>query len=184
MSSERAARAGVPAGHSRPAIVLHWLVATGVLIQFSLGWWMRTLPDKTGVQAYWYNLHKSVGLTVFLAVVVLLVVRFSQPPAALPDAMPAWQRRAARVVHFLLYACVLVMPITGYMGSSFTRFPIRYFGVVLPNFWGWDAPDLKALCSAIHLGTVILFMSLVALHIAAALWHLARRDGLFQRMWR
>ena len=30
----------------------------------------------------------------------------------------------------------------------------------------------------------ILFMSLVALHIAAALWHLARRDGLFQRMWR
>ena len=82
MSSERAARAGVPAGHSRPAIVLHWLVATGVLIQFGLGWWMRTLPDKTGVQAYWFNLHKSVGLSVFALALAMLIWRLRPPPPA------------------------------------------------------------------------------------------------------
>lgn len=168
--------------HARGVIVLHWIVAVGVLVQFGLGSWMRTLPDKTGVQASWFNLHKSIGLTVFLFVVLLILVRLRQPAPALPPSLPLWQRRSARVVHGLLYACVLIMPITGYMGSSFTRFPIRYFGYALPNYWGWESAELKALCSLVHLSTVVLFMALVALHIVAALWHLARRDGVFQRM--
>lgn len=49
--------------------------------------------------------------------------------------------------------------------------------------WGWDAPALKELCSAVHLGIACLLTVLVALHIAAALKHLlVNRDGVFQRM--
>jgi cytochrome b561 len=173
----------MPANHTRTATALHWLIAAGVLTQFCLGWWMRTLPDKTGVQAAWFNLHKSIGLTVFVLVVALIAWRLAHPVAPLPDTLPRWQRRAARATHLMMYACLVVMPVTGYMGSSFTRFPIRYWGVALPNFWGWDAPALKALCSLIHLYTVCIFMALVALHVAAAFRHLARGDGLFLRMW-
>ena len=76
------------------------------------------------------------------------------------------------------------MPVTGYMGSSFTRFPIKYWGMALPNFWGWESPELKALCSLIHFSTVIVFMTLVAIHIAAALLHrVVNRDQVFRRMW-
>ncbi len=170
--------------YTRTAIILHWLLALGVLIQFSLGWWMRTLPDKTGVQAYWFNLHKSIGLTVFMLVVVLLVWRFMHPPPPLPESMPSWQRRSARVCHYGLYLCLIIMPISGYMGSSFTRFPIRYFGTVLPNFWGWESAELKALYSFVHLTTVIVFMMLVAIHIGGAMLHLViKRDQVFRRMW-
>ncbi|MFM9972431.1 MAG: cytochrome b [Burkholderiales bacterium] len=171
--------------YTRTAMILHWLLALGVLTQFCLGWWMRSLPDKTGVQAYWFNLHKSIGLTVFVLAVVMLIWRIKHPPPTLPDFMPAWQRWSAKACHHGLYVCILIMPISGYMGSSFTRFPIRYFGVALPNFWGWESPELKALCSLIHLCTVWVFMSLVALHIGAALMHLfISRDRVFQRMWR
>ena len=98
--------------------------------------------------------------------------------------MPAWQRVAAKACHHGLYLCVIVMPLTGYMGSSFTRFPIKYWGMSLPNFWGWESPALKALCSAIHYYTVMVFMVLVAIHVIAALYHLlAQRDGIFGRMW-
>jgi cytochrome b561 len=170
--------------YTRTATVLHWLIAAGVLTQFCLGWWMQTLPDKTGVQAYWFNLHKSIGLTVFMLAVALILWRLRNPPPPLPGTMPLWQRRAARGAHYAIFACVLIMPITGYMGSSFTRFPIRYWGMALPNFWGWDAPELKALCSFIHLCTVSVFMTLVAIHVAAAFWHLlVNRDRVFHRMW-
>src|SRR4051812_48799146 len=120
MASDRPAQ--LPAHHTRTATVLHWLIALGVLTQFFLGWWMRTLPDKTGVQAYWFNLHKSIGLTVFMLVVALTAWRPPHPPVPLPATMPLWQRRSARTAHILIYACLLIMPVTGYMGSSFTRF--------------------------------------------------------------
>ena len=78
---------------------------------------------------------------------------------------------------------MLVMPVSGYLGSSFTKYPVKYFGLKLPS-WGWDAPGLKDLFSAIHYATVWLFMVLVALHAAAALKHLlADRDEIFARMW-
>ncbi len=172
------------ASYTHTAMGLHWLLAFGVLEQFCLGWWMRSLPDKTGEQAWWFNLHKSFGLTIFMLALVLLVWRLRHPPPPLLETMPLWQRWSAKACHNGMYLCVMVMPISGYMGSSFTRFPIRYFGMPLPNFWGWESPELKALCSLLHLCTVIVFMVLVAIHIGAALMHLfVNRDRVFQRMW-
>jgi len=101
----------------------------------------------------------------------------------LPGAMPKWERMAARANHFLLYACMIVMPVSGYLGSSFTKYPILYWGIKLPQ-WGWDSPALKDFMSQLHLTTVIIFIVLIALHIAAALKHwLVDRDGIVERMW-
>jgi cytochrome b561 len=75
-----------------------------------------------------------------------------------------------------------MQPIIGYLGSSFTPYPIKYFGHSLPQ-WGWDAPQLKVLFSSLHLGMAWLITLLVALHVGAALKHLVDRDGVFRRMW-
>jgi len=108
--------------------------------------------------------------------------RLSHVPPPLPASVPRWQARAARLNHGLLYAALILQPLVGYLGSSFTRYPIKYFGISLPN-WGWDAPGLKQLCSNVHFALACLITALVALHIAAALKHLFERDGVFQRMW-
>lgn len=170
--------------YSRTAIVLHWLIAVMVLGQLALGWWMIDIPKSPpGVRAYWFNIHKSIGLTIAILVIVRVAWRMTHPAPALPAAMPAWQRYAAKVSHFGLYACLVIMPVTGYLGSSFTKYPIVYFGNKLPH-WGWDAPAWKELCSDIHYGTVTVLMILIAVHIAAAMKHLLiNRDGVFQRMW-
>jgi cytochrome b561 len=102
-------------------------------------------------------------------------------PASAP--LPKWQRTAATANHWALYAAMLMLPASGYLGSSFTRYPIKYFGHALPH-WGWDWPSAKALMSSLHLSTACLLGALIALHIGAAVWHLARRDGVFLRMWR
>jgi len=88
----------------------------------------------------------------------------------------------ARLSHGLLYAALIAQPLVGYLASSFTRYPIKYFGVTLPH-WGWEAPALKQLCSNLHFALACLISALVALHIAAALKHLFRRDGVFERIW-
>jgi len=173
----------MPERYDKVAITLHWVVAVLVLCQISLGWSMIDIPkNPPGLRAGWFNLHKSIGLTIGLLVLFRLAWRIGHPPPPLPASMPRWQARAARTSHFLLYAALIAQPLIGYLGSSFTPYPIKYFGVTLPP-WGWDAPALKELCSAAHFGLACLITALVAIHIAAALKHLlVNRDGVFQRM--
>lgn len=120
--------------YTNTAIALHWIIAIAVFGQFALGWWMIDIPKSPpGVRAYWFNVHKSIGLTIGLFVLVRLVWRLTHPAPALPRAIPAWQRIAAKVSHITLYLCMLIMPISGYLGSSFTKYPIKYFGSTLPH---------------------------------------------------
>lgn len=165
-------------------IGLHWIIAIMVLAQASLGWWMLDIPKSPpGMRAGWFNVHKSIGLTVGLLMLLRLAWRFARPAPPLPGSMPAWQRAAASTSHFLLYALLIVQPLWGYLGSSFTRYPVKYFGVTLPH-WGWDSPALKDLFSGLHLATAWLLMAVLAIHVAAALKHLLLdRDGVFFRMW-
>jgi cytochrome b561 len=170
------------ARYGKVAMALHWTIAALALAQIALGWWMLGVPKfPEGLRAGWFNLHKSLGLTIGLIMLVRLAWRLGHPAPPLPQGTPRWEQRAARASHFLLYAALIAQPLAGYLGSSFSGYPIRYFGVALPR-WGWDAPALKALFSAIHLGVACFITALVALHILAVLRHLARRDGVFARM--
>jgi cytochrome b561 len=169
------------ARYSRAAIAVHWLLALALFAQLALGWWMLDLPKSPpGLRAGWFNLHKSIGLTIALVVLVRVVWRATHRVPA-DDELPAWQRNAARLNHAALYACMLVIPLSGYLGSTFTKYPVRYFGVVLPD-WNRDWPAAKQLMSSIHLGAVWLLMALIAVHVAAALWHWLRRDTVCARM--
>jgi len=166
------------------SIGLHWMIVALVLAQLALGWWMIEIPkDPPGARASWFNLHKSIGLTIGALMLVRLGWRVAHPAPPLPLSMASWQRTAAHVSHWLLYACLILQPLWGYLGSTFTKYPIKYFGMTLPR-WGWDAPALKDLFSTLHFATVWVLMAVIALHVAAALKHLLiDRDEVFYRMW-
>jgi cytochrome b561 len=169
--------------YDRVAITLHWLIALGILAQIGLGFWMIDIPKQpAGVRAYWLNLHKSIGLTLALLILVRLGWRLAHRPPPLPGTLPRWQLLAARANHGLLYLCMLVMPLSGFLGSTFSGYPIKYFGMTLPT-WGGKDEALKELLSVVHWASAWLFALLIALHVAAALRHRLARDGLFERMW-
>jgi cytochrome b561 len=172
------------ASYTRTAIVLHWLIAIGVFAQLSLGLWMIGIPKSPpGLRAYWFNVHKSIGITLGVLILVRVLWRLAHRAPPLPTTLPAWQRIAARANHMALYGCMVIMPLAGFLGSSFTGYPIKYFGHTLPH-WGWESQVLKEFCSIVHLTTAIVLMVLIAIHVAAALKHLlARREPVFQRMW-
>lgn len=162
-------------------MLLHWLLAAALFAQIALGWWMLDIPKSPpGLRAGWFNLHKSIGLTVAAATVFRLVWRATHPVRQ-AEGLPRWQSLAARLTHGALYLCVLLMPLSGYLGSSFSGYPVRLFGVVLPS-WTSAWPAGKQAMSSLHYATAWLLMGLVALHVGAALWHLMRRDGVAGRM--
>ncbi len=184
MTSAVAHRWPLPAmRYDQIAMALHWIIAFGVLAQIALGLWMIDIPKQPpGVRAYWFNLHKSIGMTLGVLIVLRLWWRLAHRPPPLPATMPRWQVKAAGASHALLYACMITMPLAGYLGSIFSGYPIKYFGMTLPG-WGWKAEDLKEFFSSVHLIAAILFMSLIKLHVLAALKHLLYdRDGVFHRM--
>jgi len=178
-SGDEANSAVVP--YPRVAVALHWAIALLLFAELALGWWMLDVPKTPpGLRAGWYNLHKSIGLAILAAVLLRMAWRAAHPQREV-EAMPAWQRTAAQVMHGLLYACMVVMPATGLAGSMFTGYPIRFFGVVLP-VWQRDWPAAKQLMSDVHDAIAWLFVALVALHVAAALWHWWQRDPVAARM--
>ena len=171
--------------YDRFSVTLHWLMAALVLGQIALGLWMTGLPkDGSGLRAAWFNVHKSWGMVLGLLIVLRLAWALLRPRvAAWPQARA--QRIAARSTHPLLYALLLLMPLSGFLGSVFSGYPIRFFGLQLPQLaQRWDAA--KALCSALHQASAIALGLLIALHVLAALYHqCVLKDGLLQRMrWR
>ncbi len=168
--------------YTRTAIALHWLIAVAVIVQFGWGWWMVGIPKQpVGPRVDAFNLHKSIGMTILLLMVLRSMWRLTHPAPALP-AMPRWQALLAHATHILLYAVLFVQPVAGYLGSVFSGYPVKYFGVVLPG-WGWKDDGIKDFMSAVHFAGAITIGALVTLHLAGALWHaVALRDGLLARM--
>lgn len=171
-----------PSRYTRTAIALHWVLAIGLIYQLGLGVWMGDIPKTPpGLRAEWFNWHKSVGIVLGLLIVLRGLWRLTHRPPALPDSLPVWQTWAAGVSHALLYVCMVAMPLSGFLGSSFTAYPIKFFGTPLPRLWEASA-DLKELFGTLHTTCSYVFMLMIAVHSLAALWHMIRRDGIAKRM--
>jgi cytochrome b561 len=165
------------------SIVLHWLLAICILAQLYLGFWMEGVPKSPpGVRASWFNLHKSTGMLIALIVLIRLIWRLKHSPPDWPLHMKSWQIHLARLNHILLYLCMVVMPVTGFLGSSFTPYPIKFFGVILPRWFEPDA-QLKEGITDIHFAAAYLFVTIILLHILAAVFHMIKKDGIGRRMW-
>jgi cytochrome b561 len=169
--------------YTRTAIALHWLLAAAILGQILLGWYLDGIPRGTPARSWWVNLHKSTGLTLGVLILVRLTWRWSHPPPPLPGSMPAWQRMAADASHRLLYACMLTMPLTGYVASNFSEYGVKYFNAVLLPPWGPANAHVYALLKGAHVVTSYIFVTLIGVHVVAALRHVFLRDGIFRRMW-
>ena len=169
--------------YTTTAIVLHWLIAAAVIGLIGWGWWMQTIPkNPVGPRVDAFNLHKSIGMTVLLLMLVRIGWRARhRPPPFMP--MPRWQAQLAQAVHLLLYVCLIVQPLSGYLGSAFSGYPVRFFGIVLPA-WATKHDTLKDAFSVVHLVNSWVLVGALALHVAGTVKHaLLERDGSFRRIW-
>jgi len=170
------------ARYTKVAIALHWLIALLVIAQVGWGWWMQEIPKQpVGPRVDAYNLHKSCGMMIFALMVARLGWRLGHPPPPLP-ALPGWQRTLANGTHALIYAALFVLPLSGYLGSAWSGYPVKFFGVTLPA-WAAKSDPLKDLMSRVHLVTGFVLVTAFALHLAGVVKHtLEGRREILGRM--
>ena len=160
----------------------HWTLALLIIGLIGLGWYLMGLSyyDR------WYytslEWHKALGMAA-LVIGVLNVCRAIGNPGLAPLATTAWERRATRVMHGLLFFMMVAVPLTGYVISTSAGDGIAIFG------W-FEVPAVLAKSEALRdmavelhyylaYGTAIL----VLLHVAAALKHqLVDKDDTLRRM--
>ncbi|WP_242139296.1 MULTISPECIES: cytochrome b [unclassified Sphingomonas] len=180
--------------YTRTAIVLHWAIALLVLLNIALAWsWPNFLPDAQVRPAI--DLHKSVGVTILGLALLRLLWRFGHRPPPFPRGYARWEVNAAHATHFLLYAILFAMPLTGWiMDSAYEHAaatPMYWFGLfqwprlgVIMNLDPVTKKSVHDTFGAAHELISYLVYALFFIHLVGALKHqwLDRTQEL-QRMW-
>ena len=173
----------MPNHYTRTAVALHWTVVAFIITAFAMGWIMTDMAISP-LRLRLFSWHKWVGVTVLALFFVRGLWRLThQPPALLP--MPVWQRMVAHSLHGLLYAMLLMQPLSGWIYSNASGYPIVYLGLIpLPNLVG-KGKALAATFKEIHsIGSVLLAVA-IGLHVLASLkHHFIDRDDTLRRMLR
>lgn len=170
--------------YGRVAAALHWLIGLLLLGQIVFGFLLDDIaPRGTPARTDVINLHKSVGIVLGVLIVVRVLWRLAHRPPAWPASMPAWQCQAARLGHGALYACMLLMPLSGYVASNFSKRGVNFFGHTLAP-WGPELPAVYKALNTTHVVVAWIFAALIAGHVLAALKHaFVDRDRIFARIW-
>ncbi len=166
----------------RLSIGMHWsmlLLLVGVYACIELrGYFPRGSDLREGLKTW----HFMLGLSVFALVFIRLGIRLSGPTPRVVPELPLWQRQFARLMHALLYAFLLAMPVLGWLTLSAEGKVIPFFGLQLPALIGPDKAFAHSV-QDIHetIGTIGYY--LIGLHAAAALFHhYVRHDNTLLRM--
>ncbi|MGN6519770.1 MAG: cytochrome b [Dokdonella sp.] len=166
--------------YSPLSIAMHWLMLVLLIAVYACIELRGLYPKGSDARDAMKAWHFMLGLAVFALVFVRMAIRFAtrspSPPAI------AWQRHLATVMHGLLYAFLVLMPLLGWLALSADGKPIPFFGLHLPPL---VAPD-KAFAHSVEevhetIGTIGYW--LVGVHAVAALYHhYLLRDNTLLRM--
>src|SRR5690348_18302489 len=155
--------------YTRTAIFLHWLILALLVAQYTIAWSMPHIGRNTPVTRL-ISLHFSIGVLILGVIAVRLIWRIVHGEPAPEAGIPPWQVRSARVIHWLLYLFLVVVPMLGWINASYRGMPVTFFGLVhVPPLigthaagWSWTG-DTHVLIAEYGI------LSLVGLHVAAAL---------------
>ncbi len=126
-----------------------------------------------------------MGITLLALMLVRFIWWVTNLAPEPPEGTPAWQRTAAWISHRLLYLLTFATAIVGWLMSGTFEHPLepKVFGLLpAPQLLLAGSPYGKLLAE-IHETLAIALMTLVGVHVAAALYHhFVLRDSVLRRM--
>lgn len=189
--------------YTKTAKFLHWLIAIGIFGMFALGWYMSDLPkeapkqmaydlfdwgiytwqlaEEASPRTFYFNLHKSIGVTIFALILFRIFWRLTHKAPALLASYKAWESKLAKNVHRLLYVLMVALPLSGIIMATYSKYGIKWFGIAFIK--GLDNKDMRELFYEAHeiIGLIILLV--IILHIIGALKHkFIDKDDTLKRM--
>ena len=165
----------------------HWAVFLLFVNQYLTGVLMMRLHGKDTAFGYaqgdYYTWHKSVGLVIIGLVLLRITWRKTTRLPDWPATLATWEQTAIKWTERVLYFCMVVMPISGYVFTLAGGYNFKLFGAVpLPQLIPKDA-TVARIAEFVHAGTAFIIIAAVALHLALVCKrHWVDRDGFLRRM--
>ncbi len=182
-----------PAGkrYNLTAIVLHWLIALGVIFMLFWGRYMTDLPKGSFERLEAFQFHYSIGLSILVLSALRLVWRFINPAPPLIETMKNYEKILAKTTHYLFYILLLALPLAGWASVSTSSLdaPIIFFDLFqwpwLPGVHGIENREIiNKVFKEMHVALGWVMLGLVVLHFLAVIRHtLILKDGTLKRMW-
>lgn len=189
--------------YTKTAVILHWLIALGIFGMFGLGWFMADLPkdapkqmaydvfdwgiytwqlaEEASPRTFYFNLHKSIGVTILALIFIRILWRFMHKPPALLASYKASERALATWAHRLLYVLMLAVPLSGMMMALNSKYGIKWFGIDF--LAGTDNKPMREFWVEAHEIIGIVLLLIVIIHIIGALKHtFIDKDETLSRM--
>lgn len=189
--------------YTKTAIVLHWLIAIAIFGMFALGWYMSEIPKEAPKQmafdvfdwgiytwqlaeaasprSFYFNLHKSIGVTILALIAFRMFWRITHKPPALLSSYKAWERKLATGTHHFLYLLMFALPISGFIMAINSKYGLKWFG--LDFVGGLDNEGVRDAFKEVHEIVGVVMLVLLILHIGGALKHkYLDKDDTMQRM--
>lgn len=174
-------------GYGALTKAFHWLIAALFLAQYFLAIVMLRTPADGSVlglaQSTSYNWHKSLGLLALALAIGRIINRKAGdlPPWA-PSLTPLEQATIHRCEQ-LLYAAMLVMPLSGLVYVMAGGFGVRLFGIYDLPVPADTYPILASTAKWVHVASAVLLLLPLGAHLALVLGHhLHAKDKILERM--
>ena len=159
--------------------LFHWVMA------FFIGWQLLKFFDRISDGEHWVGQtlvpwHGGIGALLLLLVVLRIIWAATQKNRR-PQQDPA-TATLVRIGHFLLYAAMLLMPVTGAWILVGKGYGLRPFGIELVAR-GPEIPWMAAAGGTLHSPLAWLLLIMIVGHIGVALFHhFVKKDGVLRRM--
>ncbi|MBY3002060.1 cytochrome b [Rhizobium leguminosarum] len=175
---------GAPTSRYHAALrAMHWVTAGVILAAIALGLYCANLGRGSAERQFLMDIHKSLGMTALVLIVVRIPLRAFLGHPAWRRAPPRIEQLAAHIGHSALYLLMVLMPLSGYVTSASEGRSIRWFWLFSwPNVMAENRPLGRAL-GTVHQYGAYIFVALLSLHLTAVLWHcFIRHDDTLERM--
>lgn len=165
------------------SIFFHWLAAISIIALFALGYYMVDLTYYDE----WYKtapeIHKSIGVLLFILMVVRVIWRYKQITPLHLASHSNLERKVGKLIHSVLYFLIFIIMVSGYLISTADDRGIDVFKLfILPSF-GSFIENQEDVAGLIHKWLAYVLMTLVSLHAVAALkHHFIDKDNTLNRM--
>jgi cytochrome b561 len=163
------------------AKIFHWLIVALLFAQYPIGWLMPDIHRgmKPGDAM---TLHISFGILILMLIVLRLFWRITHPVAP-ESSLPPWQRLTSEAVHWLLYALVLAVTVTGWLFASFRGWPVSFFFLAPLPMLSSESASAGRTIDGWHQAAGWALLVVIAIHVLAAMAHIfIYRDRIMQRM--
>lgn len=157
----------------------HWLVFLLVLTLILVGFFWENAGD---IRFTLINVHKLVGLLTMLIVVLRAIWMLSNRKPQIPNAK-RWEKIVEHCVHGMIYLALIGMPISGWIMVTAAGRPPKLLGQMFAMPGIPQSGELAGVAADVHLVLAWVLITLVSLHILAALkHHFVDKDIVLKRM--